>query len=65
MNTKLNLALEHYMQENNVTIKDFAKSLGISKSSMHTYLNGTTTPNVITAIGIAKKLKTSVEELWG
>lgn len=64
MNTKLNLALEKYMQENNMTIKNFAKSLGISKTSMHTYLNGTAIPNVITAIKIARKLKTSAEELW-
>lgn len=65
MNERLNLALEKYMQENNVTIKQFAKSIGISKASMHTYLNNSAVPNVITAIRIAKKLKTRVEILWG
>lgn len=65
MNERLNLALEKYMQENNVTIKSFAKSIGISKTSMHTYLNNSAVLNVITAIRIANKLRTRVEMLWG
>lgn len=65
MNVRLNLVLEKYIQENNTNIKDFAKSLGISKTSIHTYLNGTAIPNVVTAIKIARKLKVSVNCLWG
>lgn len=64
MNYKLNSAVNNYLETNNMTLKNFLKSLGIGKSSFQNYLHKNATPSVTTAIKIAKKLNTTVEKLW-
>lgn len=64
MNFKLYSAVENYIKLNNITMKNFAKSLGITKSSLYNYLRKNADPSVTTAIKISKKLNRTVEELW-
>lgn len=41
-----------------------AKEIGIAKNAYQRYERGGVTPNVVTAIKIAKTFNTTVEKLW-
>ena len=60
----VNKMLRELRQEKKLTQKEMAHKLGISWSSYKRYENGERTPDVRTAIHIAKAFGKSVEKIW-
>lgn len=57
------LSLKQYLLRSNMTREDFADNLGVAKSSLQSYLNGTGNPRADTIEQIADKLNITVAEL--
>ncbi|MFB5192712.1 helix-turn-helix transcriptional regulator [Alicyclobacillus fastidiosus] len=53
------------MVERDYTQGSLADAVGISNTSMSQIVREKTVPNLILAMKIAKKLDSTVEELWG
>jgi DNA-binding XRE family transcriptional regulator len=64
MTNKFAQAANAHMLANDMRVKDFQNSLGLSKHDYFRYCNGEY-PHVTRAIRIARVLKTTVEEIWG
>lgn len=61
--TKLSKRLHREMKENKWTYEQFAAQLGISKSQLHNWANGTHQPTLANIRALAKKLKCGVYDL--
>lgn len=48
-----------------ITQRELARRVGISSAAMSAIEREAHMPNVITALRIARELRTTVEELWG
>lgn len=56
--------ISQFRKANNLTQRQLAEKLNILYQVFQRYENGTRTPNVDTAIRLAKALNTTVEELF-
>ena len=61
---KFAIAANTYMQEHDMHITNFCRSIGLYKNAYDQYCNGAL-PRVDKAIRITRVLKTTVEELFG
>lgn len=57
--------LKEMREKLNLTQKEVADAVGIAESAYQRYEYGKATPNAILACKIARRLKTTVEELYG
>jgi len=55
--------LRNYLKSQNLSQNNLAKSIGITSSSLHGYLNGTVPKGVETLIKMAQELNLSLDEL--
>lgn len=60
-----NQTLQAARKNSSKTQVQVAKEVEIAESAYKTYERGTRTPNVLTALKIAKVLDTTVENIWG
>jgi len=56
--------IQKFLNREGITQAELAKELNMDSSQMNDYVNGKNKPSVYTAIRIAKKLSTTVEELF-
>ena len=56
--------LKDYVIQSGRTQKDIADMIGVTPVTFCRYIKGTRTPSVLTALEIAKILRTSVEDIW-
>lgn len=57
--------LRHYLDERNITPEVLAKKIGISKSQIYRYLQGTSSPTEEVIIDISNTLEISIDDLLG
>lgn len=60
----MELRLKEILAQRGTTLKDFAKTSGISQSNLSNYLNGNISPTLDTLRKIAKSLGIDVVELF-
>lgn len=61
MNEKLKDLRDYY----GISQRELARRIGVGKTTISEIERGDRLPNVLTAIRIARALKTTVEEIWG
>lgn len=61
MNEKLKDLRDYY----GISQRELAQRVGVGKTTISEIERGDRLPNVMTAIRIARALKTTVEEIWG
>lgn len=61
MNAKLKDLRDYY----GISQRELAQRVGVGKTTISEIERGDRLPNVMTAIRIARALKTTVEEIWG
>lgn len=64
LNSKLKCKLKVILAEKEMQHNEFAKLIGISPSTLSTWIAGTNYPSLKTAYGIAKVLNVSVIDIW-
>lgn len=64
MTNKFATLCNAHMLRYNMSIKDFLRTLGLSKNAYYDYCNGSL-PRVDKAIRIARVMKCKVEDVWG
>ena len=60
----LNDEVKKYVDKNNISIVDFMKLAGVSRSTYYNYVNGLNQPTLKIALRMGRILKKPVEELF-
>lgn len=61
----MNKKLKDLRDYHGISQRELARRIGVGKTTISEIERGDRLPNVLTAIRIARALKTTVEEIWG
>lgn len=61
----MNEKLKDLRDYHGISQRELARRIGVGKTTISEIERGDRLPNVLTAIRIARALKTTVEEIWG
>lgn len=62
---QMNEKLKDLRDYHGISQRELARRIGVGKTTISEIERGDRLPNVLTAIRIARALKTTVEEIWG